>query len=111
MFQEKQIDLLTLGNYKTKSEDVFKLADKLYLMEWFSSQHNMAFTMDKVLWSKIKLCQNEFCTYDDYNWDWSLQFVSSRCFQKKLQTLVPIFARYVYIIDQQFIKETCRDTC
>lgn len=36
----------------------------------FSAQHK-----------EMKACKHEFCTYDDYNWDWTLLYLSSRnCF-------------------------------
>lgn len=33
-------------------------------------------------------CAKYFCTYDDYNWDWSLQHVSQQCLRNKLHAMV-----------------------
>ena len=87
------MDLLTLGNYDNLYKNVKISADKLLLVEWFSSKHNMAFTIDRDLWTKLKLCSAEFCTYDDYNWDWTLQHVIQDCFDDNLMTLLPTVPR------------------
>jgi hypothetical protein len=36
----------------------------------------------------MRRCAEFFCTYDDYNWDWSLQHVSQGCMTRKLQAVV-----------------------
>lgn len=87
------VDMLTLGNYE-KNFNAKINADKVHLVEWFSSKHNMAFTIDRVLFDKLKLCSSEICMYDDYNWDWTLQHVILDCLDDNLLTLVSIVPRY-----------------
>ncbi|OTF77488.1 alpha-1,6-mannosyl-glycoprotein [Euroglyphus maynei] len=92
------IDILTMGNYEfnvqQKSIDNMQTEmTKLNLTNWFSSKHNMAFTIDRSLWSRIKSCQFAFCTFDDYNWDWSLQHTIDECLKRKLRTLVTVVPR------------------
>lgn len=86
------INILTLGNYDklVNSKNHF---NQLYYTKWFSGKHNMAFTISRSLWNKIKHCRDTFCTYDDYNWDWSLQYLFDKCFNHELYTLVTVFPR------------------
>ena len=92
------VDILTMGNYEFNVQkpinNVQAEMKKLNLTNWFSSKHNMAFTIDRALWSRIKSCQFAFCTFDDYNWDWSLQFIINECLKQKLWTLVTVVPRY-----------------
>ena len=38
-----------------------------------------------------------FCTYDDYNWDLSLQYLSQKCFKSELIAIYPIYPRVAHI--------------
>lgn len=58
------------------------------VIPWISSKHNMGFAFNRSTWRDVVRCANHFCTYDDYNWDWSLQHVSQQCLQKKLHAMV-----------------------
>lgn len=58
------------------------------MIPWISSKHNMGFAFNRSTWRDVVRCANHFCTYDDYNWDWSLQHVSQQCLQKKLHAMV-----------------------
>ena len=49
------------------------------LTDWVSSKHNMGMAFTRTVWNKIRKCSTIFCTYDDYNWDWSLQKISTTC--------------------------------
>ena len=46
----------------------------------------MAFTRE--VWNKIHLCSENFCQFDDYNWDWSLFHVSMTCLKQKLHVML-----------------------
>lgn len=48
----------------------------------------MGFAFNRSTWRNIVRCANFFCTYDDYNWDWSLQHVSQQCLRNKLHAMV-----------------------
>jgi len=63
-----KVDLLTLGHYDA-DYNIKINGDNLYLTEWFSSKHNMGFTLNRQLWNKINFQgSSTFCTYDEYNW-------------------------------------------
>lgn len=55
---------------------------------WISSKHNMGFAFNRSTWRSIVRCSDHFCSYDDYNWDWSLQHVSQQCLRNKLHAMV-----------------------
>ena len=57
---------------------------------WDPTKHNMGMGFNKTTWEHIKACGRRFCTYDDYNWDWTmLRLSSDRCFGSgNLNTLV-----------------------
>lgn len=48
----------------------------------------MGFSFNRSIWKEIVACSVQFCTYDDYNWDWSLQHASQQCIQHKLHAMV-----------------------
>ena len=90
--QNERVDIFTFGNYD-KISKVATNSNGIMYTEWFSSKHNMAFSIDRDLWTKLKLCSAVFCTYDDYNWDWTMQHIMQNCFDDPPFTLVPIIPR------------------
>lgn len=94
LLDEEQInvDMLTFGSYE-KNYNAEVNANKMNLIEWYSSKHNMAFTFDRALFDKFKLFSAEFCVFDDYNWDWTLQHVQES-FDETLLTIHSIVPRY-----------------
>ncbi|XP_070490727.1 alpha-1,6-mannosyl-glycoprotein 2-beta-N-acetylglucosaminyltransferase isoform X3 [Chironomus tepperi] len=61
---------------------------KVEVTPWISSKHNMGMAFNRSTWHQIKNCAKYFCSYDDYNWDWSLQHTSHQCLKKKLFAMV-----------------------
>ncbi|XP_043267477.1 alpha-1,6-mannosyl-glycoprotein 2-beta-N-acetylglucosaminyltransferase isoform X2 [Venturia canescens] len=64
----------------------FQLLPSLYshyqkaeVIPWISSKHNMGMAFNRITWNKLRKCASQFCSYDDYNWDWSLQHVAQTC--------------------------------
>ncbi|BHF60093.1 Alpha-1,6-mannosyl-glycoprotein 2-beta-N-acetylglucosaminyltransferase [Sparganum proliferum] len=86
-------DIITLGSY---SKPEFTDHQKVYLTKWRSTQHNMGMAMNGRTISRIRSCSYVFCTYDDYNWDWSLQFIGSTCLKPELTVLHFNLAPRVY---------------
>ncbi|XP_011494707.1 PREDICTED: alpha-1,6-mannosyl-glycoprotein 2-beta-N-acetylglucosaminyltransferase isoform X2 [Ceratosolen solmsi marchali] len=52
---------------------------KAEVIPWISSKHNMGMALNRATWEKLRRCAAQFCLYDDYNWDWSLQHVAQTC--------------------------------
>ncbi|XP_013099542.2 alpha-1,6-mannosyl-glycoprotein 2-beta-N-acetylglucosaminyltransferase isoform X1 [Stomoxys calcitrans] len=88
----KQSTSQTQGAQQTWSYHVlpslYSVYQKVEVMPWISSKHNMGFAFNRTTWSSIRKCGKHFCSYDDYNWDWSLQHVSQQCLQRKLHAMI-----------------------
>ena len=84
--QELGVDILSLGTYLGRT--VSSRRETAEVMDWVSSKHNMGMALTRVEWEKILSCSEEFCQFDDYNWDWSLQHVSDHCLSEPLTVLV-----------------------
>ncbi|CAD7084104.1 unnamed protein product [Hermetia illucens] len=67
---------------------LYSIYQKVEVTPWISSKHNMGFAFNRSTWREIRHCAEHFCTYDDYNWDWSLQHVSLQCLHHKLHAMV-----------------------
>lgn len=39
----------------------------------------MGMAFNRTTWNKLRNCGTKFCSYDDYNWDWSLQHIAQSC--------------------------------
>eukprot|EP00048_Salpingoeca_helianthica_P020994 m.9786 g.9786 ORF g.9786 m.9786 type:complete len:476 (-) comp5473_c0_seq2:72-1499(-) len=60
---------ITLGTY----DNAMGLGpDAIALTSWQSVRHNMGMVFDRSTWRRLRGCARQFCTYDDYNWDWTL---------------------------------------
>ena len=49
---------------------------------WESTKHNMGIAFTRELWQKIHGCNEYFCNYDDYNWDWTLMYIAKQCLKQ-----------------------------
>ncbi|KPJ20220.1 Alpha-1,6-mannosyl-glycoprotein 2-beta-N-acetylglucosaminyltransferase [Papilio machaon] len=49
---------------------------KVEITPWHSSMHNMGMVFNRTVWKNIMELQEQFCAYDDYNWDYSLLHLS-----------------------------------
>ncbi|XP_072026711.1 alpha-1,6-mannosyl-glycoprotein 2-beta-N-acetylglucosaminyltransferase-like [Amphiura filiformis] len=81
------VDILTLGTYD-KNRNFRDRSDKADVLVWHSSKHNMGMALDRKTWERIQTCVQEFCSYDDYNWDWTLQHISNTCLKPPLHVMV-----------------------
>ncbi|RWS12652.1 alpha-1:6-mannosyl-glycoprotein 2-beta-N-acetylglucosaminyltransferase-like protein [Dinothrombium tinctorium] len=89
-------DVLTLGAY-SKAINYGIQGDKVEIAKWSSSKHNMGFAFNRQTWDKIKTCAKNFCEYDDYNWDWSLQHISLKCLKDPLITITVVSPRIFHV--------------
>lgn len=76
--------ILSLGSYT--AEQLYQ-SNEAVINYWISSQHNMGMGVSRFIWERINKCIQEFCNYDDYNWDWSLQHLAQSCFKGQLKTI------------------------
>ncbi|XP_050595202.1 alpha-1,6-mannosyl-glycoprotein 2-beta-N-acetylglucosaminyltransferase isoform X1 [Bombus affinis] len=59
--------------------ELYSYYQKAEVIPWISSKHNMGMAFNRVTWNKLRKCAAQFCSYDDYNWDWSLQHIAQTC--------------------------------
>ncbi|VDO92324.1 unnamed protein product [Soboliphyme baturini] len=91
-----ECSVITLGSYfQPKKADY----DKVSAQVWFSSQHNMGMAINRTTWNEVKKFAKNFCSYDDYNWDWSLLHVSTKLLKNPLRCLVVLGPRVFHIGD------------
>ena len=49
----------------------------------------MGMAFNRTTWLALRSCTALFCSFDDYNWDWSLQYISQTgCIGQKLQAML-----------------------
>ncbi|VVC87648.1 unnamed protein product [Leptidea sinapis] len=65
----------TQWNYQVYP-NLFSTTQKVEITPWHSSMHNMGMVFNKTVWNSIMELQEQFCAYDDYNWDYSLLHLS-----------------------------------
>ncbi|XP_014000080.1 alpha-1,6-mannosyl-glycoprotein 2-beta-N-acetylglucosaminyltransferase [Salmo salar] len=102
-------DMLALGNHNGLAE-FDKLSNKVQTAGWMSTKHNIGMGISREVYYKLMGCNDDFCTYDDYNWDWTLQHLSGTCISKPLKVLVAQGSRVLHTgncgLHQN--KEACR---
>ncbi|KAJ1104136.1 hypothetical protein NDU88_001551 [Pleurodeles waltl] len=91
-------DVLSLGAY-TRVQDFSGKADKLEVRTWRSTDHNMGLVLNRDVYQKLIHCTAAFCTYDDYNWDWTLQYLTVTCLPKFWKVMVPEVPRVYHAGD------------
>ncbi|KAK0157793.1 hypothetical protein PV328_011485 [Microctonus aethiopoides] len=74
----ERCNVLSLGTY-LKTYNYYADSRKAEVIPWISSKHNMGMAFNRITWNKLRKCAAQFCSYDDYNWDWSLQYVAQTC--------------------------------
>ncbi|VDK17387.1 unnamed protein product [Anisakis simplex] len=95
----EQCQVVSLGLYLKQYSTYGDNIASLIVHPWFSSKHNMGMAFDVNTWNLIKNCSKEFCTYDDYNWDWSLLHISMKCLPKKLRVIALKAPRVIHVGD------------
>ncbi|KAI3388730.1 hypothetical protein SNEBB_007359 [Seison nebaliae] len=75
--QCKSCNMQVLGNYNKNPINPNNVNSYYISSLWIASIHNIGFSLNlRFILQNIFPCIENFCTYDDYNWDWTLQFLS-----------------------------------
>ncbi|CAF1366404.1 unnamed protein product [Adineta steineri] len=69
----------TLGNLEKTGKQFSKLSSKVSIAYWHA-RYNLGMTISHQLWTLLVKYAEEFCTIDDYNWDWSLVYLAQQRF-------------------------------
>ncbi|XP_072946612.1 alpha-1,6-mannosyl-glycoprotein 2-beta-N-acetylglucosaminyltransferase-like isoform X2 [Epargyreus clarus] len=56
--------------------NLYSNTQKVEITPWHSSMHNMGMVFNRTVWRGIAELHEQFCAYDDYNWDYSLLHLS-----------------------------------
>ncbi|KAM4772285.1 alpha-1,6-mannosyl-glycoprotein 2-beta-N-acetylglucosaminyltransferase-like [Rhinophrynus dorsalis] len=83
--REEGCHVLSLGG--TASPDPSPDPQHVEVSGWVAPKHRSAVAVSRELYYQLMGCMAEFCTYDDYNWDWSLQHLSATCLAHPLKVL------------------------
>lgn len=70
---------ISLGNYEPKA-DYKSQSGNARVGGWLSSKNNIGMVITRKYYDVIVSNNDEFCSYDDYNWDWTLQAVTPKPF-------------------------------
>ncbi|XP_055331664.1 alpha-1,6-mannosyl-glycoprotein 2-beta-N-acetylglucosaminyltransferase-like [Paramacrobiotus metropolitanus] len=91
--------VLSIGHHKTKLTEEPNAYRKYFVEQWAGARDNIGIVFDFDHYKAINSCASIFCTVDDYNWDWSLNFLTDRCLKKEYKMLLPLAPRVLHIGD------------
>ncbi|KAH1171681.1 alpha-1,6-mannosyl-glycoprotein 2-beta-N-acetylglucosaminyltransferase [Mauremys mutica] len=104
-----ECQVLSLGSYNVVRGGFSGKADKVEMKTWKSTEHNMGMAFSRDTYQQLIECTDAFCTYDDYNWDWTLQHLTISCLPKFWKVLVPEIPRVFHTGDcGMHHKKSCR---
>ncbi|XP_053122606.1 alpha-1,6-mannosyl-glycoprotein 2-beta-N-acetylglucosaminyltransferase [Hemicordylus capensis] len=104
-----ECQVLSLGSYAAVRGSLAGRADKAELKTWKSTEHNMGLAFARDTYEQLLACTEAFCTYDDYNWDWTLQHLTISCLPRFWKVLVPETPRVFHTGDcGMHHKKSCR---
>ncbi|XP_066451384.1 alpha-1,6-mannosyl-glycoprotein 2-beta-N-acetylglucosaminyltransferase-like [Eleutherodactylus coqui] len=83
--QEESCHMLSLGGISTPEQSPDP--QHMELSGFVAPRHRAAIAISRETYYQLMGCLGEFCTYDDYNWDWSLQHISAACLAHPLKVL------------------------
>ncbi|XP_072266105.1 alpha-1,6-mannosyl-glycoprotein 2-beta-N-acetylglucosaminyltransferase-like [Pyxicephalus adspersus] len=106
--KEEGCQLLSLGG--TSSMEQSADPQQLEVSGFVAPKHRSALAMSREVYYQLMGCLAEFCTYDDYNWDWSLQHVSAACLAHPLKVLSTRLPRVLNLPGQPDDRGMCGRT-
>lgn len=66
----------------------------IHIIPW---EHGRGFAINRTVWNEIVEHVEEFCTYDDSNWDWTLRYISQKCIPSVLLSMTLVRPRVFHI--------------
>ncbi|KAM9316049.1 alpha-1,6-mannosyl-glycoprotein 2-beta-N-acetylglucosaminyltransferase-like [Gastrophryne carolinensis] len=106
--QDEGCGLLSLGG--PPEQEASPDPQQLEVSGFVAPRHRSALAMPRDLYYQLMGCLREFCTYDDYNWDWSLQHVAATCLARPLRVLSPRLPRALSLPPQPNQRGMCART-
>uniref|UniRef100_A0A1A9VZ14 Alpha-1,6-mannosyl-glycoprotein 2-beta-N-acetylglucosaminyltransferase n=1 Tax=Glossina brevipalpis TaxID=37001 RepID=A0A1A9VZ14_9MUSC len=73
--------ILAIGNQKKPFHDktYSKNTAKVNVFNWVTGQTNLGYAFNRSTWNIIRDCAPYFCSYNDYNWDRAMNYLSNNC--------------------------------
>lgn len=106
--KDQGCQLLSLGG--TSAPDATADPQQLEVSIFVAPKHRSALAIPRDVYFQLMGCLEEFCTYDDYNWDWSLQQVSATCLSHPLKVLSSRLPRVLNLPGQPDERGLCGRT-
>jgi len=98
--RQLNVDMISLGNYDeimAKNTTVWSKSQSEYsIRTYYGSEHNLGLSFTRKTFDLLNSYRSQFCTYNDYNWDWTLQYLSNFT-PHILRTLAVISPRVYHI--------------
>uniref|UniRef100_A0A5S6QLA9 Alpha-1,6-mannosyl-glycoprotein 2-beta-N-acetylglucosaminyltransferase n=1 Tax=Trichuris muris TaxID=70415 RepID=A0A5S6QLA9_TRIMR len=93
----KSCEFLVLGNYNPLN--TYAKPTHVGVVPWFSSLHNLGLAFNKSVWLEVRKHAKTFCTYNDYNWDWTLNYISMHVLPTRWMAIVAEKPRVFHVGD------------
>lgn len=92
--------IMTLGTYKSKFSHLTTDWKQLISAQFNSGKHNMGMILSSHLVNKLTSATwaGFFCSFDDYNWDWSLMATITQQ-QRMIRVYYPLVSRVYHLGD------------
>ena len=84
-----------MGYYSPFDITVYNTGGAVKYLWYLGLGRGMALRKD--FWNLFKNCSETFCRFDDYNWGWSLNYISASCIAGGLKTLKPLGSRVFHL--------------
>lgn len=82
------------GDFFSPNSKISKF--QYHISPFVSSSHNMGIVVDHQFYKFLLTHANEFCNYNDYNWDWTLHHLSLS-FENALMTMALSYPRVIHL--------------
>ncbi|XP_042240097.1 alpha-1,6-mannosyl-glycoprotein 2-beta-N-acetylglucosaminyltransferase-like [Homarus americanus] len=91
----RHCQVIALGNYNKLNG--FLQRNTVTISDWLVTTHNLGYSLNRNAWNLIKECRELFCTFDDYNWDWTLYKLVLYCTRPRLTMLGVSLSRVLHV--------------
>ncbi|KRZ92591.1 Small G protein signaling modulator 3, partial [Trichinella sp. T8] len=106
----EECQIIVPGNYFQLPVNKNQPPNEIKIEYWYSSTHNLGMTFSRTFWNELKLHAVPFCTYNDYNWDWTLNHIQTHI-ARNWKAVVFKSSRLFHIGDWYFGTHTKLDNC
>lgn len=88
-------DLLLISSFELNS--LLQIIILLLQVRLSNQMSNFGLAFNSTVWASLASCSEEFCKYDDYNWDWSFQKMLQSCVANSMTAVNLQTSRIVHL--------------